>query len=100
MLPVNDIIMAEGVEFIGCYTRLNMRANHFKNFCSQFAGYAHFFNIIRGFNRYCHEKIPDKVKFIIIPILGGLGIKIKKYTYEYIDTGFDKRSASRDAPGM
>ena len=55
LLHVNDMVVADFVEFASAHSRLHMRANHFQNFSGQFAGHTHLCNIVGRFNVYCHR---------------------------------------------
>ncbi|RMS02430.1 hypothetical protein ALP75_200820 [Pseudomonas syringae pv. actinidiae] len=49
LLLVDDVVMADAVQFFGGDARLDMGRDHFQNFGGQAAGDAHLFNVFRGF---------------------------------------------------
>jgi hypothetical protein len=55
LLLVNDVFVADLVQFIGCHARLDIWLNHFENFRCQSAGGTHLFNLFRGLDFDSHK---------------------------------------------
>lgn len=49
VLFVDDMIVAQTVQFSGADAGDNVFCNHLKNFGGQATGHAHFFDLFRGF---------------------------------------------------
>ena len=55
LLHIDDIVVAEAIEFFGCYGGLDVLGDHFQHLGRQAAGHAHAGNIFRSLDGYCHE---------------------------------------------
>lgn len=54
LLHLNNIFVTDPVQFIGGDAGFDMGFDHFKYFGSKASCYAHFFNLVGGFNVYAH----------------------------------------------
>ena len=54
-LHIHHVIVAEPIEFAGCYPGFDVRGNEVKHFGGKTAGQPHFFDIFGGFEGYVHE---------------------------------------------
>lgn len=55
LLLIDGVVVADLVQLIGGDAGLNVRGNHAQLFRSQSTGYAHFFDIVRGFQGNAHN---------------------------------------------
>ena len=52
---INDIIVADIIQFFSGDTGFHIRSDHLQYFCRQPAGHTHFFDFFRGFNNDGHN---------------------------------------------
>ena len=55
LLHIDDVVVTDFIQLASANSRLNVRANHFQDFGSQFSGYSHFYNVVGCFNMNRHR---------------------------------------------